>query len=60
MTDSDSYDPIEAYDELVLKGKAPSPEEFAKKYPDEFDDWGPTQRSGVADGSRVLIRYQSA
>jgi len=33
---------------------------YATKYPDEFDDWGPRQRAGIADGSRILIRYRSA
>jgi hypothetical protein len=31
---------------------------FGKKYPDEWDKWGPRFRDGLADGSRVLIRYR--
>jgi hypothetical protein len=30
---------------------------FGRKYPDEWDKWGPRFRDGLADGSRVLIRY---
>jgi hypothetical protein len=30
---------------------------FAKKYPDEWDKWEPRFRAGVADGSRVVVRY---
>jgi hypothetical protein len=30
---------------------------FGKKYPDEWDKWGPRFRNGLADESRVLIRY---
>ena len=32
-------------------------EAFGKKYPAEWDKWGPRFRDGLADGSRVLIRY---
>jgi hypothetical protein len=32
-------------------------EAFGKKYPDEWDKWGPRFRDGLADGSRVLLRY---
>jgi hypothetical protein len=32
-------------------------ESFGKKYPAEWDKWGPRFREGLADGSRVLIRY---
>jgi len=31
---------------------------FGKKYPDEWSKWGPRFREGLADGSRVLIRYR--
>jgi hypothetical protein len=30
---------------------------FGEKYPDEWDKWGPRFRGGLADGSRVLLRY---
>jgi hypothetical protein len=32
--------------------------DFGKKYPDEWDKWEPRFRKGLADGSRVLIRYR--
>ncbi len=32
--------------------------EFAKKYSREWRVWGPRFRDGLADGSRVLIRYR--
>jgi len=31
---------------------------FGEKYPDEWDKWEPRFRKGLADGSRVLIRYR--
>jgi hypothetical protein len=31
---------------------------FGAKYPDEWDKWEPRFREGLADGSRVLIRYR--
>jgi hypothetical protein len=30
---------------------------FGKKYPAEWDKWGPRFKDGLADGSRVLLRY---
>ena len=30
---------------------------FGRKYADEWDRWGPRFRDGLADGSRVLLRY---
>lgn len=33
---------------------------FGKKYPDEWGKWEPRFRKGLADGSRVLIRYRPA
>jgi len=30
---------------------------FGQKYADEWDTWGPRFRDGLADGSRVLLRY---
>ena len=30
---------------------------YGKKYPAEWDKWGPRFRDGLADGSRVLLRY---
>lgn len=30
---------------------------YGQKYPDEWDKWRPRFRDGLADGSRVLIRY---
>jgi hypothetical protein len=33
-------------------------EAFGAKYPDEWDKWEPRFREGLADGSRVLIRYR--
>lgn len=30
------------------------------KYPDEWDTWGPRFKEGLADGSRVMLRYQVA
>jgi hypothetical protein len=30
---------------------------FGKKYPKEWDKWGPRFAGGLADGSRVLLRY---
>ncbi len=35
-------------------------EAFGKKYPAEWGKWGPRFRDGLADGSRVLIRYAPA
>jgi hypothetical protein len=32
-------------------------EAFGKKYPAEWDKWSPRFRDGLADGSRVLLRY---
>lgn len=32
-------------------------EAFGKKYPADWDKWGPRFRDGLADGSRVLLRY---
>jgi len=32
--------------------------DFGKKYPDEWNKWEPRFRKGLADGSRVLIRYR--
>jgi hypothetical protein len=34
-------------------------EAFGRKYPAEWDQWGPRFREGLAEGSRVLIRYGS-
>ena len=31
---------------------------FGAKYPDEWEKWEPRFRKGLADGSRVLIRYR--
>lgn len=31
---------------------------FGAKYPDGWNKWGPRFRSGLGDGSRVLIRYR--
>lgn len=33
-------------------------EVFGRKYADEWDKWGPRFRDGLADGSRVLLRYR--
>lgn len=33
---------------------------FGGKYPAEWDTWGPRFTKGLADGSRVMIRYQVA
>lgn len=35
-------------------------EAFGTKYADEWDKWGPRFRKGLAEGSRVLIRYRPA
>lgn len=32
---------------------------YEKKYPDEIASWRDAMRSGIADGSRVLLRYRS-
>lgn len=32
---------------------------YEKKYPDEIASWRDAMRSGVADGSRVVLRYRS-
>ena len=32
---------------------------FGKKYSAEWAVWGPRWRSGLADGSRVMLRYQT-
>jgi len=31
---------------------------FGAKYPEEWDKWEPRFRKGLADGSRVLVRYR--
>lgn len=31
---------------------------FGAKYADEWGSWGPRFRNGLADGSRVMLRYQ--
>lgn len=33
-------------------------EKFGQKYADEWGSWGPRFRKGLADGSRVMLRYQ--
>ena len=33
-------------------------ESFGRKYADEWGKWGPRFRSGLEDGSRVLLRYR--
>ncbi|MGE0483213.1 MAG: hypothetical protein AB7Q81_03645 [Gammaproteobacteria bacterium] len=33
-------------------------EAFGAKYPAEWGSWGPRFRDGLADGSRVLLRYR--
>ena len=33
---------------------------FGGKYADEWGTWGPRFRNGLADGSRVLLKYQPA
>ena len=33
---------------------------FGSKYVSEWDSWGPRFRDGLAEGSRVLLRYQVA
>ena len=33
-------------------------EQFGKKYADEWGSWGPRFRKGLANGSRVMLRYQ--
>ena len=33
-------------------------DKFGAKYSDEWPVWGPRWKTGLADGSRVLIRYQ--
>jgi hypothetical protein len=35
-------------------------EKFGGKYADEWPAWGPRWQKGLADGSRVMIRYQLA
>jgi hypothetical protein len=32
---------------------------FGKKYPAEWEKWGPRFKDGLADGTRVLLRYTS-
>lgn len=52
--DSPSYDAtvrLEEYDHAAAL------DAFGLKYPDEWDRWGPRFRNGLADGSRVLLRY---
>lgn len=34
--------------------------QFGDKYADEWGRWGPRFKGGLADGSRVLLRYQPA
>ncbi len=35
-------------------------EKFGAKYASGWDSWGPRFRNGLADGSRVMLRYQPA
>ena len=35
-------------------------ETYGKKYPAEWDKWGPRFHDGLADGSRVMIRYAAS
>jgi hypothetical protein len=44
------FDPDPAVFERLLAA-------FAKKYPDEWSKWEPRFRAGVADGSRLVVRY---
>jgi len=46
-----SFDPGPVQRERAL-------EAFGKKYPAEWDTWGPRFRDGLVDGSRVLLRYE--
>ena len=55
--ESPSYDATASFAaETEVREKAL--EAFGKKYPDEWGKWGPRFRNGLADGSRVLIRYR--
>ncbi len=51
---SPSYDATARLEEY---GHAAALGAFGRKYPDEWGSWGPRFRKGLADGSRVLIRY---
>ena len=31
---------------------------MGKKYPNEWEKWGPRFRNGLSDGSRVMLRYR--
>ncbi|MGI9432341.1 MAG: hypothetical protein ACR2PQ_09015, partial [Myxococcota bacterium] len=54
-----TYDSAASFDaDAAVREKAL--EAFGKKYPDEWSKWGPRFRDGLADGSRVLIRYEPA
>jgi hypothetical protein len=46
--------------ETDVVARARALEAFGAKYSDEWGKWGPRFRNGLADGSRVLIRYQPA
>ena len=47
---------IDACAQLTGIGRAL--EAFGAKYADEWGSWGPRFRDGLADGSRVLLRYR--
>jgi hypothetical protein len=44
--------------ERDASARARALEAFGKKYPAEWDKWGPRFRDGLADGTRVLVRYR--
>jgi hypothetical protein len=57
--DAPSYDATAAF-EGDAAARERALEAFGEKYPDEWGKWGPRFRDGLADGSRVLIRYKAS
>ena len=53
-----SFDATAAF-ERDAEAQAVALQAFGVKYPDEWDKWGPRFKDGLADGSRVLIRYSA-
>ncbi len=62
-TKSDAFKQSPSFDAAASfesQGHPAALEKFGTRYPDGWDKWGPRFKDGLADGSRVLIRYRPA